>query len=109
MVNQTQIGPLYPRLCEGGKEPHCPCARLRPISRHAGACAVCGPVLPLSLLGDGGGKVDGIEAFPAEVEVKSGWSDLLVVMIKPIWPVADLGFLLIPKDGFASTSVESED
>ena len=52
--------------------------------------------------------VNGIEAFPVEVEVHCGWGDTLIVMILLISPFAELRFLL-PKDASASTSVKSED
>ena len=53
-------------------------------------------------------EVNGIEAFPVEVEVHCGWGDTLIVMILLISPFAELRFLL-PKDASASTSVKSED
>jgi hypothetical protein len=53
-------------------------------------------------------RVNGIEAFPVEVEVNCGWGDTIIVIIMSISPIAERGFLL-PKAASASTSVKSED
>jgi hypothetical protein len=37
--------------------------------------------------------VDGIEAFPVEVEVNSGWDDAIVVLMVSISPILKLIFL----------------
>jgi len=41
-------------------------------------------------------EVNGIEAFPVEVEVNSGWGDTVVVIIMSISPIQD-GFLRLRK------------
>jgi hypothetical protein len=38
---------------------------------------------------------NGIEAFPVEVEVNSGWGDSVVVIIMSISPIQKLVFLLL--------------
>jgi hypothetical protein len=51
--------------------------------------------------------VNGIEAFPVEVEVNSSWGDTVVVLIMSISPIVKLS-LLEPKNTPLSTSLRSD-
>jgi hypothetical protein len=50
--------------------------------------------------------VNGIEAFPVEVEVNSGWGDTTVVLIMSISPTLEFWFLLAKP---SLSSAKSED
>jgi len=41
--------------------------------------------------------VNGIEAFPVEVEVNSGWGDTVIALIMSVSPVSDSAFLPLKK------------
>jgi hypothetical protein len=57
--------------------------RIAPAPRFAHYPPVLACVLSVGL--------NGVEAFPVEVEVNSGWGDTIVVIIMSISPISELG------------------
>jgi hypothetical protein len=48
--------------------------------------------------------VNGIEAFPVEVEVNAGWGDRVIVLVMSFSPINVPGILKIP-EGYASPAL----
>jgi hypothetical protein len=68
------------------QKPHCPCVRVRPNFANPGTHFIhCPAALTPRKCATAG--VNGIEAFPVEVEVNSGWGDTTVVIIVSLSPM----------------------